>query len=224
MSEKERQLPLDLAAAPAYGVEDFLVSSSNEAAYLFIEQWPDWPDRRALLIGPAGSGKTHLAHLWAAASHAVMISAKDLTEAAVPRLLARRALVVEDADRTEGIDAALFHLLNLAQETASFVLVTARGQPAQWPTRLADLASRLWLLPSVEIDAPDETLLKAVLVKLFVDRQLVVDVGTIDYLALHLDRSFDAARTMVGALDREALSRRRRITRAMAAQMVKAQT
>lgn len=218
---QERQLTFDLPSEPAYGLEDFLVSPSNKSAYSFIERWPQWQDSRALLIGPAGSGKTHLASIWAEASKAILINARNLAEAQIPTLLAGGALVVEDADRAESIDATLFHLFNLARETGASLLVTARTPPSQWGLCVPDLLSRLRALEVIEIAAPDDALLRSVLVKLFVDRQLVVDTSTIDYLALHLDRSLDAAREAVAALDREALSRGRRITRPMAVDLLK---
>jgi chromosomal replication initiation ATPase DnaA len=215
-----RQLALDLPTRTAHGREDFFVSPSNEAAYGLVEQWPEWPDRRAVLIGPSGSGKTHLASIWAERAKAQWIEAPALAEAAVPALLADGAVLIENADRIGGAEIALFHLLNHAQETGACVLMTARAPPMQWGVSTPDLLSRLRVLPILAIEAPDDALLRSLLVKLFIDRQLVVDTSVIDYLGLHIERSFDAARGVVAALDREALSRGRRITRAMAAKLV----
>lgn len=217
-----RQLPLNLPVDASLAREDFLVSPSNEPAYAFIERWPDWPDRRGLVVGPAGSGKSHLAAIWAARSGAMVRAAGALEESDVPTLVGTGAVVVEDADRAVGREVALFHLLNLARETAASVLLTARASPGLWGLGTPDLLSRLRALPTVEIDVPDDALLRSLLVKLFVDRQLIVDTTIVDYLARHLDRSFAAARTAVAALDREALSRGKRITRSMASEVIDA--
>ncbi len=217
-----RQLPLDLPFAPGLGREDFLVSSSNEQAYATIERWPAWPDPALVLLGPAGAGKTHLGAIWAAAARADIRAAAAL-EGADIEALARGPLLLEDLDEAgRRVETQLFHLLNLTRERGAFLVLTARRPPDAWGLGIADLLSRLRLAPSVEIGAPDDALMRAVLVKLLVDRQLVVDTRVVDDAALRLDRSLEAARRFVDALDREALSRQSRITRRMAAGVLRA--
>lgn len=218
MSDTPRQLALDLPLQDQLDAEDFLVGASNEAAYAALEAWPAWPDPVLVLTGPPGSGKSHCAAIWAARAHAWRVSRATLRDADVPRLVSAGALVVEDCDAVEGGEAALFHLLNLARERGTSVLLTARREPDEWGLATADLLSRLRLAPRVALDSPDDGLLRAVLVKLFVERQLVVDISVVDYLALHLDRSIAQARDVVDRLDRLGLERGRRITRALAAE------
>jgi chromosomal replication initiation ATPase DnaA len=215
-----RQLPLDLPAEAARGREDFLVSPSNEAAYGLVDAWPRWPEGGALLIGPAGAGKSHLAAIFAETARAPLIDAGSLGSTAPPELLSAGALAIEDLDRRRLDEPALFHVLNLARETAVPLLLTARTPASSWPIATPDLASRLRAMTAVSIAAPDDALIRALLVKLFVDRQLVVDTSVVETLVRHLDRSFEAVSRAVAALDAEALSRSRRITRAMASQVM----
>jgi chromosomal replication initiation ATPase DnaA len=217
MRETPKQLALDLPLDPRFGREDFLVSPSNEAAYGLIEHWPDWPDTILLLRGPRGSGKSHLASIWATAARAWTAPAGEITAERVPHLVSNGAVVVEDADRARYDEAALFHLLNLARERRAFLLVTCETPPDRWGLQTPDLLSRLRLAPGVSLDPPDDALLKSVLVKLFVDRQLVVDTTVVDYIALRIERSLGRAAQVVAELDREALSRGRRISRPIAA-------
>lgn len=215
-----RQLPLDLTLEPRFGEEDFLVSQSNADAYAIIDAWPDWASRMVFLAGPPASGKTHLATIWAARAKARSLSARGLARADVPALVGAGAVVVEDAER-EGLDeAALFHLINLAQERDAFLLITASRAPSDLGIATPDLVSRLRRMPTVSIAAPDDALIKALFVKHFVDRQLVVDTTIVDYLCLRTERSFSAVRESVERLDREALARGRRLSRSLAAQIL----
>jgi chromosomal replication initiation ATPase DnaA len=220
MRETPRQLAFDLPLDPRFGREDFLVSPSNEQAYARIESWPDWGDTVLVLNGPRGSGKSHLAAIWAASAHAWTVDAFEVVPQQVPHLISGGALAIEDIDRADRDEAALFHLLNLAREKRAFVLLTCAKPPDQWGLRTPDLVSRLRLAPSVTIGAPDDALLKAVLVKLFVDRQLVVDTSVVDYIALRIERSLAKAAEFVTVLDKEALSRGRRVSRAIAAEIL----
>jgi chromosomal replication initiation ATPase DnaA len=216
-----RQLPLALGFSERFGREDFLPGPSNAAALALIEHWPDWPARAVALVGPEGSGKSHLAAIWARTAGARSIASHAVVAAAVPTALATGALVVEDLREDACDEAALFHLLNLAREQGDYVLITARLAPSAFTLRLRDLASRLRALPTVTVAAPDDALLRAVMVKLFADRQLAVDEGLIGYLAARIERSFAAARAIVAELDREALRQKREVNRALAAELMR---
>lgn len=216
-----RQLALDLASEPRFGEEDFLVSPSNEAAYAMIESWPNWSAPALLIVGPAGSGKSHLAAIWAARAGARTVAGAALGLADLPALGAAGAVLVEDAEHAVAAESALFHLFNLLREGNGALVLTAKSPPDAWGLTTPDLLSRLRLAPMAEIAPPDDALVRAVLVKLLVDRQLIVDTALVEYVALRLDRSLDAARRFVDALDREALARGRRITRAMAGEVLR---
>ncbi len=216
-----RQLPLALGFSESFGREDFLPGPSNAAALALIERWPDWPARTVALVGPEGAGKSHLAAIWARTAGARSIAGHAIAAAAVPTALATGALVIEDLREGACDEAALFHLLNLAREQGDHVLITARLAPSALTLRLPDLASRLRALPTVTLAAPDDALLRAVMVKLFADRQLAVDEGLIGYLATRIERSFAAARAIVAELDREALRQKRGVNRALAAELMR---
>ena len=212
------QLTLDLPHRAAFGAEDFLVSDCNLAAVRLIDAWPDWQGSVQLLIGPAASGKTHLARVWQARSGANVLQPHALDITAIDGMAEETAIVVEDIDRSLYDEKALFHLLNLAREKKLFVLLSARDVPSRFDWKLPDLLSRLNALPPVQIGAPDDVLLKAVLLKHFADRQLDIDPKVLDYLALHVDRSLAAAACAAEAVDRAALASGRKISRQLAAE------
>ena len=218
MSAGQGQLILDLEQRPALGAEDFLVAPSNRAAADIIDRWPDWPHASVVVVAPAGAGKTHLANVWRLKSKAARLTAPALAESDVAA--ATGALLVEDLHAGIGDERALFHLLNLVRERKMSMLLTSRAAPGELEVHLPDLRSRLRALPVVAISPPDETLLKAVLVKHFADRQLTVEPPVISYIARYMEQSMEAAAAIVAAIDRAAMTAHRRVTRALAAEIL----
>ena len=216
-----RQLAFALPHAESLTRDNFLEGPANAAGLALVDRWPEWPNRVILLGGPEGSGKSHLAAIWAEQSGARSISAHALTAAAVPAALATGALVVEDLNASDFDERALFHLLNLAREDDAFVLITARMAPSAFPVELRDLRSRLRALPTVSLLPPDDALFRALIVKFCADRQLSVDESVVSYLVNRIERSYTAARQAVELLDTEALRLGRPVTRALAAELLR---
>jgi chromosomal replication initiation ATPase DnaA len=211
-----RQLVLSLPHSESLAREDFLESRCNAAALRMVESWPAWPDSSLALVGPPGSGKSHLAAIWAELSGARRISSRALDQAQLPSALATGALVVEDVVPGEIHETALFHLLNLAREERAYVLLTSRTSPSGWRVATPDLLSRLRAIPTAVLERADDALIRAVLVKLFADRQLAVDETLVSYVAMRIERSTTAARSAVEVLDLASMRLRRPLTRALA--------
>jgi chromosomal replication initiation ATPase DnaA len=216
-----RQLAFALPHAESLGRDNFLEGPANAAALALIDRWPDWPNRVMLLVGPEGSGKSHLAAIWAEQAGARATSAHALTTAEVPGTLTTGALVVEDLKPQQFDEHALFHLLNLAREDQATVLITAREPPSALAIELRDLRSRLRAIPTVSLLPPDDQLFRALIVKFCADRQMVIDEAVVSFLATQIERSFAAARQAVEHLDTEALRLGRPVTRALAAELLR---
>ena len=212
-----QQLPLDLGHRTALGREDFLVAPSNEMAVAWIDRWPDWPGPALALHGPPGCGKTHLCRVWQGTSGAAAIDPSALAAMEPPEILGEgnQACVVEGLEQRlsdPGTARNLLHLHNLLAERRGHLLLTGRAPPARWACDLADLRSRLGAATAVVLSAPDDTLIDAVLVKLFADRQLRVAPNVIRYLSTRMERSFEAARRLVAAIDRASLAEQHHVT------------
>ena len=216
-----RQLAFVLPHAESLTRDNFLEGPANAAGLALIDSWPEWPNRIMLLVGPEGSGKSHLAAIWAEQAGARSTSAHALTAAAVPGALATGALVVEDLKSLDFDERALFHLMNLAREDDVSVLITARLPPTTFQIELRDLRSRLRALPTVSLLPPDDRLLRALIVKFCADRQLAVDETVVNYLATRIERSYAAVRQAVERLDAEALRLGRPVTRALAVELLR---
>ena len=220
------QIPLDFPARVARGRDDFLVTQSNSDAVAWIDRWPDWPARSLVLVGPARSGKSHLAEVWRTASGAARVRLDDLAGAGIEALTARAgtSLLIEDIDKEISLTAnenTLFHLYNLVQERGGSLLLTARSAPAAWDVDLADLRSRLGTIAVAHIREPDDALFQALVVKFFSDRQLAVAPEVVQYIVRRLERSFAAAERFVRRLDQSALAEKRNITVAFIRDLLK---
>ena len=214
-----RQLNLDLPVRSATGRDDFFVSPSNALAVAEIDRWQSWPHRKLALIGPEGSGKTHLAHIWAEESGATILAARDLG-GKTPQ---PGNFVIEDVPEIAGNDEcerALQHLHNFVLAEGGYLLITADRPPALWPIRLPDLASRMRATPSALLSPPDDTLLQAVLLKLFGDRQITAQPSLLRWLLKRMDRSFAEAARMAAALDGRALATGRPIGPKLASEVL----
>jgi chromosomal replication initiation ATPase DnaA len=212
------QLVLALGHAESFAREDFIAGPSNAAALSLIDRWPDWPDRLVVLAGPEGAGKSHLAMVWADKAGARFLSGRALGYADLPAALSTGALVVEDVSARVD-ELALFHLINLAREHRTYVLLTARSAPSSWTLALPDLTSRLRVLPVVAVAPPDDALLETVIAKLAADRQIALDDALLRYLSHRVERSFAGAKAAIDRLDREAMRQHRPVTKALAAEL-----
>jgi chromosomal replication initiation ATPase DnaA len=216
-----RQLPLPLPHEPSFAREDFLASPSNAAALALIDAWPRWPAPLMLLTGPPGSGKSHLAAIFAGLAGAIRLSGGEVGGLDLDEAVRPPALALDDADRAGDAEAAFFHLLNLTRVRNVAILMTAAAPPDLWGFATPDLISRLRLAPIVEIAPPEPALIEAVLLKLFSDRQIDVEPSVAAYIARRLDRSLGDARAFVDTLDAEALAQGRKVTRTLAAALMK---
>lgn len=219
-----RQLAFDFGHRPSLSGDDFLVAPCNADAVAWVDAWPAWPAPALVIHGPPGGGKTHLAGVWRARVTAIEIAAASVNPADIATTLGgAQAVVVEDADKyvaDDGFARGLFHLYNMLAERRGHLLLTARKPVLQWPLALADLRSRLQAAPAAAIELPDENLTAALMVKLFADRQLKVGDDVLAYLLARMERSFDAARKLVAALDAAALDAKRNVSVPLAGEVL----
>jgi chromosomal replication initiation ATPase DnaA len=198
MAVRTHQIPLTFPVTPAMAREDFLVSDSNREALAFIDRWPEWNAPALYIYGPVGSGKTHLSAIW---------------KARAPQSALIENLDIICGDRPQ--EETLFHLYNRVRQVPGSILLTGTLPLAMMRFAIPDLASRLRACPQVAIGLPDEDLMRALLVKLFSDRQMRIDVAVIEYCITRMERSFGAARDLVARLDQISLTEKRPVTPAM---------
>ncbi|HEV2652836.1 MAG TPA: hypothetical protein VGU69_16370 [Rhizomicrobium sp.] len=212
------QLILPLHTAPALGRADFIVGPGNAEAVAFIDSYPGWAAPAAALVGPPGSGKSHLTAAWAAISGAIVIDASRLDERAAAALTPGAPVAIENVDAAPGTshEAALFALFNAGGP----MLLTGREAPRDWPVLLPDLGSRYAALLAFTLWQPDDALLASIARKLFTDRQLDVPQTVIQRMLRSVERSPAAIRDFVARADARALAEKRPITAALVSDML----
>lgn len=216
MAEALQQIPLDLGSRQTLGRDDFQVGACNVAAVNLIDRWPDWPAPLMIISGPPASGKSHLAAVWREKSKAESIRPEMLLSRTAEQIAeAGKHLVLDGLDPWLGdrqAETTLFHLYNIFWSEKRSILATMRMTPAQTQFAVADLASRVRAALAVQVLPPDDMLLASVLIKLFSDRQMQVANDVIQYILPRMERSFDAARTIVDRADKLALAQKRGIS------------
>lgn len=213
---KPGQFPLPLSHPPRYGREDYLIGAANQVAMEWIDRWPDWPGPVTSLVGPEGAGKTHLMTIWQHQAAATALAVTDLAPDRIGALVeASSCFTLDDAEQLVGdaeAEEGLFHLFNRLRSDGGHLLLTSAQGPARWALTLPDLASRLKTAPVIQLAPPDDTMMAALLVKQFSDRQLDLPGAVIDYMLTRMERSYGAVQALVTALDRQALAKKRAIT------------
>jgi len=210
------QLTFPQYVLPALGRGDYFVSTANALAVARLDDTQAWTNGKLALTGPEGAGKTHLAHVWAEANNAEITDATTLPSLDIPSLRTPLAIEIPDTPMTTPEEEALFHFHNHMAAQKLPLLLIARQPPARWTIALPDLKSRMQSTDVAQIEAPDDALLSAMLVKLFTDRQLQIDPNLVPFLVTHSERSFAAITRLVAALDAAALTEKRAITRPLA--------
>ena len=206
------QLPLALPPEEGFGARDFVVSAPNLEAFTRLQSWPGADGAAAALVGEGGTGKSHLASLWAERTGARTVDATLPFEGLD---LEDRPLLVEDADRGFA-DATLFHLINLGRRPGCGLLITGRSAPSTWATTLPDLRSRLNALPVLTLEPPDDAVLEGMLQRFFRRRRILPSQELLAYLVRRIDRSADAAEAAVARLDAEAAAKGKPVGRKLA--------
>ena len=212
------QLAFDWPTGVALGPDDFFVSDANAQAYAMIGAPETWPEKKLALVGPKGSGKSHLARVFQGQSEAALIPASDFT---VDDLTDASTVIIEDMETLpRSAEEAMFHLHNNLRAAGGALLFTSDRPPSRWPIALPDLASRMQATTVVQIDNPDDALLSALLMKLFADRQINPQPALVQYLATRIERSYATAADIVAQLDNAAMAQGRKINKALAAELL----
>lgn len=213
-SEILKQLPLDFEVRSYMGRDDFMVSRCNRKAFEMLDSWPKWLSSGLFIYGPQGCGKSHLAHLFidklkqssGGKEHGTILSSSQVNARNVKRLAQDNTAIVVENVYPQHNDEALFHLFNMFNEEGKYMLWTAEKPVNLMHFSLPDLQTRLNMLPSVEIEEPDDSMLQMLVAKQFNDRQIIIGQDILNYIINNSQRSFAYIRDLVREIDEVSLA------------------
>jgi chromosomal replication initiation ATPase DnaA len=218
---KNIQLSFNLKKKKIYEKDDFLVSKSNKEAYKFINKWPNWESRKIIIFGDSGTGKTHLSKIWQKKTSAIILNLNKFKKIKFDNFfLKKKKFIIENISNffdkikkkdKENLEKNLLHFYNLIDEKRGYVVLTAAIAPKFWGINLPDLKSRILSSTTVNIKKPDDELLSAVLVKLFIDKQILIDKKIIKFIVYRSERSFTSLQSLVNKIDEQSLIKKKKI-------------
>lgn len=218
---KNIQLSFNLNKNKIYEKNDFLVSESNKDAYTLINNWPNWMGRKIIIYGDSGTGKTHLSKIWQKKSKAKFLDLKKFKAVKFDKLfLKKKNYIIENIsdilDNTSSKDKGylekhLLHLSNLVDEKKGYLVLTSSKPPKFWGINLPDLKSRILSFITAKIKKPNDELLSSVLVKLFIDKQILIDKKIIKFIVYRSERSLTNLQSIVNKIDKKSLMTKKKI-------------
>ena len=212
---KNIQLSFDLKKKKIYEKNDFLVSKSNKEAYKLINRWPNWSSRKIIIFGDSGTGKTHLSKIWQKKTSAVTLNLNKFKKIKFENFfLKKKTFIIENISNffdkikkkdKEHLEKNLLHFYNLIDEKRGYLILTDSIAPKFWGINLLDLKSRILSSITVNIKKPDDELLSSVLIKLFLDKQILIDKKIIKFIVYRSERSFTSLQNLVDKIDKQSL-------------------
>ena len=220
-NKKNIQLSLNLKKKKIYEKDDFLVSNSNKEAYRLINSWPEWRSRKIIIFGDSGTGKTHLSKIWENKTSAIILNLNKLKKIKFESFFQKKNIfIIENISgffdkinkkEKNNLEKKLLHFYNLIEEKKGYLLLTSLIAPKLWKISLPDLKSRILSSIAVKIKKPNDELLSSVLVKLFVDKQILIDKKIIKFIVYRSERSFANLENIVNKIDKQSLITKKKI-------------
>ena len=209
------QLTIEMPKRTALNREDFLVNVRNKVAVDFIDNFYKKSIKLGILIGPKGSGKTHLVNVFCKSLEGVNWSFLSSENKNIYDIFnTNDVIIIENINNfhSKQKEEFLFHSINLSKELNKALLLTSSLQVSKLNFKMSDLVSRLEAMNTASIEEPDDTLMEALIIKLFNDRQISVKPKTVNFLMQRIERSYLGVSEIIELIDKVSLSQKKSIS------------
>ena len=213
--KNSKQLYFEMPNKKALGIEDYIITESNNFAFDLIVKMAKGEISFGLISGPPYSGKTHLSKILIknARNYKTLYFDRDYQNI-LNRFEVSDILILENIDKIKDdkSEQDLFHIINFAKENNKKLLMTSRKPISEIDLNLEDLESRLNSIIEAKIKEPDDQLMKLILIKIFNDKQLKIKPNVIDFLVSRLERSYKSINLFIEKIDKFSLEKGKKIT------------
>ena len=213
--KNSKQLYFEMPNKKALGIEDYIITESNNFAFDLIVKMAKGEISFGLISGPPYSGKTHLSKILIknARNYKTLYFDRDYQNL-LNRFEDSDFFILENIDNVkhDKFEEKLFHIINLAKENNKKLLMTSRKPISEIDLNLEDLKSRLNSILEAKIKEPDDQLMELLLIKIFNDKQLKINPNIIDFLVSRLERSYESINLFIEKIDKFSLEKGKKIT------------
>ena len=210
-----KQLYFEMPNKSALGIEDYMITDSNNFAFDLIIKMVKGEINFGLISGPPYSGKTHLSKILVknTINYKSLYIDRDYQNI-LDKFESSDILILENIDKVkyDKSEQDLFHIINLVKESNKKLLMTSRKSISEIDLSLEDLKSRLNSIIEAKIKEPDDQLMKLILIKIFNDKQLKINPNVIDFLMSRLVRSYESINLFIEKIDKFSLEKSKKIT------------
>jgi len=203
---------LNFDLEPNYAYDDFFVSKSNYFAYNLILNWPRWEKNIINLNGDKFCGKTHLTKIFIKKFKAFRIDAKNLSDDKIKEFKIHQNFVLENFDQNSVNEKLIYSLINIVEQDNKYLIINSRKALNKYSFKLNDLNSRLKNCLNAKIELPDDSLMFAIILKNFSDRQIFTDKKIINYVIKNIDRSYSKICEFIYKVDQVSLQKQKPVT------------
>ena len=203
---------LNFDLEPNNAHDDFFVSKSNYFAYNLILNWPKWEKNIINLNGDKFCGKTHLTKIFIKKFKAFKIDAENLSDEKIKEFKIHQNFVLENFDQNSVNEKLIYSLINIVEQDNKYLIINSRKTLNKYSFKLNDLNSRLKNCLNAKIELPDDSLMFAIILKNFSDRQIFTDKKIINYVIKNIDRSYSKICEFIYKVDQVSLQKQKPVT------------
>lgn len=222
--KNSKQLYFDMPDKTALGIEDYIITESNSFAFDLISRMIKGEINQGVISGPSFSGKTHLSKILIKniGSNESLYIDRDYKKI-IEKVGSSNLIVIENIDKVleDRSEEDLFHIINFTKESDKKLLMTSGKSISNIEFKLEDLKSRLNAILEAKIMQPDDELMKLVLIKIFNDKQLLINPNVINFLKSRLERSYKSINDFIEKIDKFSLEKGKKITIALINDLIK---